>query len=372
MSEGEMIFPVPFRDIPFRDIPPREAVSALLDWYRASARDLPWRRHITPYRVWISEIMLQQTRVEAVKPYFHRFLEELPDIPSLAGVEDARLLKLWEGLGYYSRARNLKKAANVVMEQYGGELPADLQKLKKLPGIGSYTAGAIASIAFGIPAPAVDGNVLRVLARLTGCDADILRPQTRAAAEQAVLQMCPAEAPGDFTQGMIELGATVCVPNGEAKCSACPVSRWCVAAREGVVDCLPVRSAKAPRRVEDRTVLLLREGDRYLIRRRPSKGLLAGLYELPNELGTLDRDQAIAFARENGFQPLHTEHLAPAKHIFTHVEWHMTAYLMTGYFSDPEQGKERVMASGEELSAVYAIPSAFSAYLKAIRELKTT
>ncbi|MCH5182742.1 MAG: A/G-specific adenine glycosylase [Oscillospiraceae bacterium] len=367
MSETNVFFPVLFRDIP-----PREAVSALLDWYRASARELPWRTQITPYRVWISEIMLQQTRVEAVKPYFHRFLEALPDIPSLADVDDARLLKLWEGLGYYSRARNLKKAANVLMEQYGGELPADVQKLKKLPGIGSYTAGAIASIAFGIPAPAVDGNVLRVLARLTGCDADILRPQTRAAAEQAALQLCPADTPGDFTQGMIELGATVCVPNGEAKCSVCPFSPWCVAAREGMVDRLPVRSAKAPRRVEDRTVLLLREGDRYLIRRRPPKGLLAGLYELPNELGTLNREEAIAFARKNGFQPLRTEHLSPATHIFTHVEWHMTAYLMTGYFSETEtEGEERIMASREELSAVYAVPSAFSAYLKAILELET-
>lgn len=365
MSElqAEHLFPVP----------PAEVVSALLDWYRVSARELPWRTQITPYRVWISEIMLQQTRVEAVKPFFHRFLEELPDISALAAVEDARLLKLWEGLGYYSRARNLKKAAKVVLEQYGGELPANLQELKKLPGIGSYTAGAIASIAFGIPAPAVDGNVLRVLARLTGCDADILRPQTRAAAEGTALRMCPPEAPGDFTQAMIELGALVCVPNGEAKCSVCPLRPWCVAEREGLVDRLPVRSPKAPRRIEDRTVLLLKEGERYLIRRRPSKGLLAGLYELPNELGTLDREQAIAFARANGFQPLRTEHLAPATHIFTHVEWHMTAWLMTGYFSETApEGAERVMANREELSAVYAIPSAFSAYLREIREMDGT
>lgn len=362
MSEPENLF----------SAPPQEAVSALLDWYRVSARELPWRVQITPYRVWISEIMLQQTRVEAVKPYFHRFLESLPDIASLANVEDARLLKLWEGLGYYSRARNLKKAASVVMEQYGGELPADLLELKKLPGIGSYTAGAIASIAFDIPAPAVDGNVLRVLARVTGCDADILRPQTRAAAEKTAFQMCPTDAPGDFTQAMIELGALICVPNGEAKCSVCPLFPWCIAARKGLVDRLPVRSAKAPRRLEDRTVLLLREGNRYLIRRRPPKGLLAGLYELPNELGTLDSEQAVAFARENGFQPLRIERLSPATHIFTHVEWHMTAYLMTGYFSETEQeGKERVMASRGELSAVYAIPSAFSAYLKAIRESET-
>ena len=347
--------------------PPKEAVTSLLAWYRANARVLPWRTEITPYRVWVSEIMLQQTRVEAVKPYFQRFLDAFPDIPSLAGAEDARLLKLWEGLGYYSRARNLKKAACVLTERYGGELPADVAELRKLPGIGSYTAGAIASIAFGIPAPAVDGNVLRVLARLTGCFADVRDPKTRLSAEETALQMCPPETPGDFTQAMIELGALVCVPNGDAKCGECPFRPWCVAARDGLTDCLPVRSANAPRRVEQRTVLLLREGDVYLIRRRPSKGLLAGLYELPNVEGALDREQAIAFARENGFQPLRTEPLPPAKHIFTHVEWHMTGWSMTGYFADGGEGVSRILARREELSDVYAIPSAFSAYLREIR-----
>lgn len=349
----------------FFSIPPEDAVQALLSWYRSCARELPWRTEITPYRVWISEIMLQQTRVEAVKPFFHRFLTAFPDVPSLADADDTRLLKLWEGLGYYSRARNLKKAACVLMENYDGSLPADIEELKKLPGIGSYTAGAIASIAFGIPAPAVDGNVLRVLSRLTGCDADIMLPQTRRAAEQTVLRMCPKDTPGDFTQAMIEIGALICVPNGEAKCMKCPFQSWCVANKEGLIDRLPVRSRKAPRRVEERTVLLLKEHDRYMIRRRPQKGLLAGLFELPNELGTLTSEQAVAFARENGFQPLRTERLQPASHIFTHVEWHMTAYLMTGYFEEKE---ERIMASAHELTEIYAIPSAFSAYMKEIRE----
>ena len=347
----------------FSPLPPCEAIHDLLEWYHANARDLPWRKSITPYRVWISEIMLQQTRVEAVKPYFHRFLQTFPDIASLADADETVLLKQWEGLGYYSRARNLQKAARVVMEQHGGELPADFQKLCKLPGIGNYTAGAIASIAFGIPAPAVDGNVLRVLARVTGCDADIMHPHTRAQAEKAVSQLIPHDTPGDFTQSVIELGATVCVPNGEAKCTSCPMMPYCKAFAEDRVDILPVRSKKAPRRIEHRTVLLLMEHDRYMIRRRPSKGLLAGLYELPNQLGTLDRDEAVAFARKNGFQPLRTEILAPATHIFTHVEWHMTAYLMTGYFDDP---KENIMATGEEMAGKYAIPSAFSAYIKPI------
>lgn len=346
-------------------VPEEDFVSALLAWYRSSSRDLPWRRDITPYRVWISEIMLQQTRVEAVKPYFYRFLDAFPDISALANAEETRLLKLWEGLGYYSRARNLKKAACMIMERYDGELPQDLTELKKLPGIGNYTAGAIASIAFGIPAPAVDGNVLRVLARVTGCEADIMLPQTRRAAEDAVCKICPKDNPGDFTQAMIEIGALICVPNGEAKCACCPLRSWCIAHKEGLVEYLPVRSKKAPRRIEERTVLLMKEHDRYMIRRRPSKGLLAGLYELPNEISCMTREQAIDFARDNGFQPLHIDVLPSAIHVFTHVEWHMTAYLMTGYFEDKE---DRIMATRNELSEVYAIPSAFSAYLKEIRE----
>ena len=348
-------------------LPPPEAVESLLTWSRKNARDLPWRKDVTPYRVWISEIMLQQTRVEAVKPYFHRFLEAFPDVYALAEADDTRLMKLWEGLGYYSRARNLKKAAIRVTEDYGGSFPADYKELQKLPGIGSYTAGAIATIAFGIPAPAVDGNVLRVLSRVAGDSRDIMDPHTKKSAEEAVLQLCPARSPGDFTQAMIELGATLCGPNTEPCCASCPMGPWCIASREEKTQVLPVRSKKAARRIEHRTVLLLKEHDRYMIRRRPEKGLLAGLCELPNELGTLDRDQAVAFARENGFQPLHIEMLAPATHVFTHVEWHMTAYLMTGYFEETQQ---RIMASAEELAGKYAIPSAFRAFLDYIKEIE--
>ncbi len=344
-------------------LPPKEAVAELLTWYQANKRDLPWRHEITPYRVWISEIMLQQTRVEAVKPYFHRFLEAFPDVYALAEAEETHLLKLWEGLGYYSRARNLQKAAIRIVTEYGGRFPSDPKELQKLPGIGSYTAGAIATIAFGVPAPAVDGNVLRVLSRVTGDERDILHPHTRKAAEEAVLSLCPAESPGEFTQAMIELGATVCGPNTDPLCKECPFYSRCIAAKTGKTDLLPVRSKKAPRRIEHRTVLLLKEHDRYMIRRRPAKGLLAGLYELPNEIGTLTQEEAVAFARENGFQPLHIDVLAPAVHIFTHVEWHMTAYLMTGYF---EEHQDHIMATAEEMAGKFAIPSAFAAYIKPI------
>ncbi|MBQ9793620.1 MAG: A/G-specific adenine glycosylase [Clostridia bacterium] len=344
-------------------LPPKEAVTELLTWYQANKRDLPWRHDITPYRVWISEIMLQQTRVEAVKPYFHRFLEAFPNVYALAEAEETHLLKLWEGLGYYSRARNLQKAAIRIVTEYGGKFPSDPKELQKLPGIGSYTAGAIATIAFGVPAPAVDGNVLRVLSRVTGDERDIMDPRTRKAAEEAVLSLCPGESPGEFTQAMIELGATLCGPNTEPLCKECPFRPWCIAKRTGKTDLLPVRSKKAPRRIEHRTVLLLKEHDRYMIRRRPAKGLLAGLYELPNELGILTPEEAVAFARENGFQPLHIERLAPAAHIFTHVEWHMTAYLMSGYF---EEARDRIMATPEEMADRFAIPSAFAAYIKPI------
>lgn len=353
----------------FEHLPGKEAVKRLLSWYENNHRCLPWREAPTPYRVWISEIMLQQTRVEAVKPYFERFLQECPDVKALAAVPDETLLKLWEGLGYYSRARNLKRAAQMICAEYGGVLPSGRNELLRLPGIGSYTAGAIASIAFGLPEPAVDGNVLRVLARVTGCDADVLLPETKRAAEDAVREIIPSGSAGNFTQAMIELGALVCCPNGEAKCGICPFCDVCIAHAENKTDILPVRSKLPERKVEERTVLLLLDGNRMLIRKRPPKGLLAGLYELPNEKGSLNEEQAIAFARQNGFEPLKLEHLPEAKHIFTHLEWHMRGWLMTGYFEPGrEEKKDAILADRRELDAKYAVPSAFSAYLKAAKE----
>ena len=199
----------------------------LLHWFWANHRVLPFRSDPTPYHVWVSEIMLQQTRVAAAVPYYERFVQELPDIPALAACEEERLLKLWEGLGYYSRVRNLQKAARIVCEQYGGQLPGDLAALKKLPGIGDYTAGAIASIGFGVPAPAVDGNVLRVFARLYNDEGDIMQPAVKASTTQKVMAQQPAEAPGDFNQALMELGALVCTP-GQPDCAACPLQALCL------------------------------------------------------------------------------------------------------------------------------------------------
>lgn len=341
------------------------AVEALLSWYRVNRRDLPWRHTSDPYRIWLSEIMLQQTRVEAVKPYYARFLETCPTVEALARISEERLMKLWEGLGYYSRARNLQKAARTVMEQYGGKMPSTYDELRKLSGIGDYTAGAIASIAFGERVPAIDGNVLRVLARVTGSYADIALPETKKTWREELAEVVPVEA-GDFTQSLIELGATVCVPNGEARCASCPLRPYCVAAERNLTDEIPVRSAKKPRRIEKLTVLIIRDGDRTALRKRPSKGLLAGLYELPNVAGHLSEDELPVLIRSMGFDPLHIERLEDAKHIFTHVEWHMIAYSVriTPEFDGYHGASGMLLVQNDDLHANYAIPSAFSAYTK--------
>lgn len=341
------------------------AVEGLLLWYHEHKRDLPWRRTRDPYCIWISEIMLQQTRVEAVKPYYTRFLEACPDVATLAAIPDERLMKLWEGLGYYSRARNLKRAAQTVMEQYAGQMPTTYEELRKLSGIGDYTAGAIASIAYGIRVPAIDGNVLRVLARLQGSYEDILNPKIKAKWRAELAQVVP-EAAGDFTQAMIELGATVCVPNGEAKCHVCPLREDCVAAKNGLTDELPVRTAKKTRKIEQRTVLIIRDGNRTALCKRPPKGLLAGLYELPNVLGHLSAEEVPPYLRTIGFDALHVEPLEPSKHVFTHIEWHMIAYAVriTPDF-DGQCGMEGMqLIENEDLHRNYAVPSAFSAYTK--------
>ena len=342
-----------------------QAVRDLLAWYQQNKRDLPWRRTKDPYRVWLSEIMLQQTRVEAVKPYYARFLETCPTVEALAELDGDRLMKLWEGLGYYSRARNLQKAARTVMSDFGGEIPSTYEELRRLSGIGEYTAGAIASIAFDRRVPAIDGNVLRVLARLMGSRKDIADPGTKSAWREQLLPLIPEEA-GDFNQALIELGATVCVPNGEAKCTECPMSPYCVACRESLTDEIPVRSAKKPRRIEKKTVLLIRDGDRTALCKRPDKGLLAGLWELPNREGHLSEGALIDFIRSIGFEPLRVERIEDAKHIFTHIEWHMIAYAVriAPEFDGWHQGSGMLLVKNEDLHNQYAIPSAFSAYVK--------
>ena len=317
-----------------------QIVKPLLLWYDGHARVLPWREDNSPYRVWVSEIMLQQTRVEAVKPFFERFVRSLPDVQALAGCPEDRLLKLWEGLGYYNRARNMQKAARIIVQEYGGEFPADYETLLSLPGIGHYTAGAIGSIAFGIRMPAVDGNVLRVLSRVKARYEDILRQSVKTAMEQEVQKIIPADRAGDFNQALIEVGAVVCVPNGRAKCKECPLAFCCQAKAQNIVEELPKKKAKKKRRMEDKTVLVLREGSRVAIRKRPSEGLLAGLYELPNLEGHLSEDEVLERIRGWGLSPIRILPLAGAKHIFSHVEWRMTGYAVS--LEEAERVKNKV------------------------------
>ena len=348
-----------------KEIFSRETVQNLLSWYEKNKRDLPWRKTKDPYRIWLSEIMLQQTRVEAVKPYYERFLAVCPTVEDLAKLPEDQLLKLWEGLGYYSRARNLQKAARTVMEQYGGKMPESYEALRSLSGIGDYTAGAVASIAFDIPVPAVDGNVLRVLARLQGSDEDIALAATKRGWSEKLSCVIPSEA-GEFNQALIELGATVCVPNGAPRCAECPLAAICRASREETTESIPVKSAKKPRRIEERTVLLIRDDNRTVIGKRPPKGLLAGLFELPNMEGHLDEKEVADFVRSLGLEPIRIKPLEDSKHIFTHLEWHMKAFEVTvsadfdGFSSD----NGLLVVQNTDLREHYAIPSAFAAYKK--------
>ena len=342
-----------------------QAVQALLAWYQQNKRDLPWRHTSDPYRIWLSEIMLQQTRVEAVKPYYARFLETCPNIEALAELPEEKLMKLWEGLGYYSRARNLQKAAREVVAKHKGVMPQTYEELLTLPGIGEYTAGAVASIAYGVRVPAVDGNVLRVLARVSATEADITLPETKKEFRESLLRVIPNEA-GDFTQSLIELGATVCAPNREPTCHACPLSNVCLAYREGKTNEIPVRSPKKPRRVEKKTVFLIRDGDRTALHKRSAKGLLSGLYELPNTEGHLDEEEVLAYLRTLGLEPLRIQKIENSKHIFTHIEWHMIAYdvRITSEFDGFHGKSGMLLVPNGELHQNYAIPSAFGAYIK--------
>ena len=339
-----------------------EAPDLLVEWYRERKRDLPWRHHVNAYRVWVSEIMLQQTRVEAVKPFFERFMTELPTVKDLAETPEDKLLKLWEGLGYYNRVRNMQKAAQKIEEEYAGKFPEDYEEIKALPGIGNYTAGAISSFAYGIPKPAVDGNVLRVVSRLLASDEDIMKASVRTKIENAIEPVIPKDAASDFNQGLIELGAIVCVPNGEAKCEICPLAEICEAKRLGIQNELPVKKKAKARRIEERTVLIFKDGDHVAIRKRPDKGLLAGMYEFPNLDGKFTMDEVTAYSKSIGLAPIRVKKLRNAKHIFSHIEWHMTAYEVIVDELEKNCKEEMIFAHPEEIQREYSMPSAFSAW----------
>ncbi len=343
-----------------KDATAKAVTEQLLGWYGMHYRPLPWRQDPTPYRVWVSEIMLQQTRIEAVLPYYERFMSVLPDIASLAAVSEDTLLKLWEGLGYYSRARNLQKAAHLVMTEYAGKLPADYDRLQELPGIGAYTAGAIASIAYGIPVPAVDGNVMRVLSRLTSDPTDILTGAGKRRFTDLAWRLVPQGNPGRFNQALMELGERICLPNTRPSCENCPLTPWCEAHRQGRETAFPVRTPKKARRMEQRRVAVVRvlgQPPRVLVHKRPNTGLLAGLWELPN---TLAEQPADLLPPEMAAAAVKRMELPKAKHVFSHVEWHMQGALYDMAACSLPSDYRAV--SLEDLQASYALPSAFRTY----------
>ena len=330
----------------------------LLPWFSENARDLPWRKDKNPYRVWLSEIMLQQTRVEAVRGYFLRFLEAFPTVSALAKAEPDAVLKKWEGLGYYSRAKNLHRAAKEIMENYGGRFPETHAEILSLPGVGAYTAGAISSICYELPTPAVDGNVLRVAARITDSHTPVDLPEVKKTVTENLARIYPKGNCGNFTQSLMELGAMVCTPKSP-HCTACPLSDICLAAKRGTASILPKKSPKKERRKEEKTVFFFEKDGRIAVKKRGESGLLAGLWEFPNVSGRLSADEAVKKAADFGVFPEAPTKSKDRIHIFTHVEWHMTCY----YIPCRQMPDLFVWASRDALAGQIALPTAFKMFL---------
>lgn len=339
-----------------KNIDLNKIVQPLLQWYDENKRDLPWRHDPTPYRVWISEIMLQQTRVDPVIPYYLRFMEALPDVKALASAPEDHLMKLWEGLGYYSRARNLQKAAKIIVKE--NSFPDDFDGWLSLPGIGEYTAGAICSIVLGLPTPAVDGNVLRVLSRVIGSYDDIAAPSVKRNFTEELKKVYPLCHTSEFTQSLMELGAIVCLPNGAPLCDQCPLQELCTASKEQLIDEIPVKTSKKKRKIEQRTVLLLRCDDKLALNRRPGKGLLANLWEYPN------RSSHLSLSELEEFCPRKIKRLSDSTHIFTHIEWQMIGYEL---WLDTQSDEFHWMTIDDVL-AQKAIPSAFRCYTNYLKD----
>ena len=338
---------------------------ALIPWYEAHKRELPWRQDREPYHVWLSEIMLQQTRVEAVKEYYRRFLTTLPTIADLAEAPEEQILKLWEGLGYYNRVRNLQKAAQTICADYAGVFPSEYAQIRSLSGIGDYTAGAIASICFDAPTPAVDGNVLRVYSRLLADDANIDLQTTKKRITRKLQETYPRKNPGIATQALRELGATVCVPYGAPRCDVCPVAEICQARKQDTWRNLPVRSEKKKRKIVDKTVFILLTEDTVALHKRSTSGLLAGMWEFPNVDAKLDKQAAVTQVTGWQAEPLDLLMQTSYTHIFSHVEWHMTAY----YIRCRKTNKKWKWVTKESLDETYALPSAFRPFREQIENL---
>ena len=336
----------------------------LLPWYGKNKRDLPWRQDRDPYHVWVSEIMLQQTRVEAVKGYYSRFLQALPTVADLANADDEVLHKLWEGLGYYSRVRNLKKAAQVIIEKHGGIFPGKYAEVLALPGIGEYTAGAICSIAFDQPTPAVDGNVLRVVSRLCNDTTPIDDLSFKKRVQKDLAQIYPERA-GDFTQALMELGATVCGPNRKPDCENCPCGSICLAYKNGTAEVLPNKTPKKDRRIEERTVFILNCDGKFALQKRPNKGLLGGLWQFPNTTEKLSVEEMIRYLEQNGVEIHEISRTVERKHIFTHIEWQMRGVYMKVRYKN----EEYTWLSAEEIRSQAALPTAFRQFFEELENV---
>lgn len=326
----------------------------IVEWYQENKRELPWRKEKNPYHIWISEIMLQQTRIEAVKQYYKRFLEQIPNIQALAEIEEEKLLKLWEGLGYYNRARNLKKSAQIIQEKYKGQMPKTYEELIQLPGIGEYTAGAISSIAYDEQVPAVDGNVLRVVSRVVGSKEDVLENKTKKEFTKKLKEIMPKQA-GDFNEGLMELGELVCIPNGQPLCEKCPVQKICIAKRENLTDVIPVRNQKIKRKKEEITVFLLEYEGEFAIQKREKTGLLANMYEFPNITRKIQKKEIKQVLQDWSLEGSTPEKIGTHHHVFSHIEWDMIGYkIKTTSKNDAFMWKRK-----EEILEKYAIPGAF-------------
>ena len=359
-----------------------QAAERLAPWFRENARSMPWRDSPTAYHVWVSEIMLQQTRVDTVIPYYGRFIDALPDTAALSACSEDRLLKLWEGLGYYSRVRNLQKAARIVEETYGGRIPETKEELLALPGIGLYTAGAILSIAYEQPVPVVDGNVLRVVSRILCDPSDSSLPETKdtyyALLEETVKEAASGISPRIFNQSLMELGALVCVPNGEPKCTECPVREICTARLLERTSEIPVRTPKKARKTREITVLVIFDGTYRMLVKNSEKGLLSRLYGYPVLPGHASCEASRKAAAEWGFSVTEMIPLPERKHFFTHVEWHMTAWLVrvmpgSPYCTDgpdsPGLYEGLIPADRKALESEFALPSAFRRWDDELKEL---
>lgn len=353
----------------FSDINIPSIAKALLTWFAENKRDLPFRHadgqgHKDPYAIWISEIMAQQTQIDTLLPYYERFIHQFPDVATLAAAEEDAVLKAWEGLGYYSRARNLRKAAQTIQSDFNGRFPAAYADILSLPGIGPYTAGAIASIAFGLLVPAVDGNVMRVITRLADWPIDIAGSDTKKKIGAVVTDLMSEESPGDFNEALMELGALVCTPAAPA-CLLCPWRDHCRALACGHTESLPVKTKRVRRRTLTMAVALVTDmRGRLLIEKRPTEGLLAGLWGLPiveadDNAVPLD----VALGARLG-QPMQGFYLGEAKHVFTHRTWRMRVYRYTvGAFPDG-----CVAADRDALRRTYALPTAFAKLLPLLEQ----